>query len=93
MPAVRKITAPAAVLALLVLLTACGEATRDADVGDRVRGSADIIEMPDGFRNVASKCDGPNRVYSASRGNSEIAGAIAVVANDPRCTKAGPSAP
>ncbi len=46
---------------------------------------ADVIEMPDGFSNLAAKCDGPNRVYVAFHGDSAY-GAMAVVPNDPRCT-------
>lgn len=41
--------------------------------------------MPDGFSNLASKCDGPNRVYVIFHNDSAY-GAVAVVANDPRCT-------
>lgn len=48
---------------------------------------ADIIAQPDGFSNVAAKCDGPNRVYSAYHGDGAY-GSVAVVANDPRCTGA-----
>lgn len=45
---------------------------------------ADLIRMPDGFSNAASKCDGPNRVYVLYHGDQPY-GSIAVVANDPRC--------
>lgn len=40
--------------------------------------------MPDGFSNWASKCDGPNRVYTIYHGDQKY-GSIAVVPNDPRC--------
>lgn len=46
---------------------------------------AQIITMPDGFNNVASKCDGPNRVYVVFHSDSAY-GSVSVVANDPRCT-------
>lgn len=46
----------------------------------------DVIRMSDGFSNVGAKCDGPNRVYVAYHGDSKYA-SLAVVANDPRCTK------
>jgi hypothetical protein len=45
---------------------------------------AEVGTMPDGFNNWASKCDGPNRVYTTYHGDHTYA-AIAVVPNDPRC--------
>lgn len=45
---------------------------------------ADIIEMPDGFSNAATKCDHGNRIYIAYHGDSPYA-AIAVVPQDPTC--------
>jgi hypothetical protein len=47
-------------------------------------GPAQVIEMPDGFNNLASKCDGPNRVYVTYHGDSSY-GAVFVVKDDPRC--------
>ena len=47
-------------------------------------GAADLIRMPDGFSNAATKCDHGNRVYVAYHGDSAY-GAIAVVASDPTC--------
>lgn len=52
-------------------------------------GPAQIISMPDGFNNAASKCDGPNRIYTLYHGDSSY-GAMAVVPNDPRCAGAKP---
>lgn len=46
---------------------------------------AQVITMPDGFNNLASKCDGPNRVYVVYHGDHTY-GSVAVVPNDPRCT-------
>jgi hypothetical protein len=58
-----------------------------SDYGTVSHGPADVIEFPDGYRNVASKCDGPNRVYSGSSASSDsLPAAVAVVPNDPRCT-------
>lgn len=48
---------------------------------------AQVIAMPDGFSNVASKCDGPNRVYVVFHSDSAY-GSVDVVPNDPRCTGA-----
>lgn len=59
----------------------------DADSDKVDNAPADIIQFPDGFRNVAHKCDGPNMVYSGSSGvDSSFPAAVAVVSNDPRCT-------
>lgn len=71
-------------------LGACGGAPHgDAPVepGGVDTSPATVIQFPEGFRNVAVKCDGPNRVYSSSRGSSSdaVAGSVAVVPNDPRC--------
>ena len=82
-----------AVLGLLaaVCLVAAGcskfrEPFKDAPRSGNDNGApADLIRMPDGFSNVASKCDGPNRVYVAYHGDSPYA-SIYVVPNDARCT-------
>jgi hypothetical protein len=87
----KRLTALAAAAVLTVtMLTGCGEENRDAPRGTEDTGPADIIQFPDGFSNVAHKCDGPNMVYSATNGAGtdnakSTRAAIAVVANDPRC--------
>lgn len=45
---------------------------------------ADVIEFPDGFSNLATKCDHGNRVYVAFKGDMNRA-AVAVVPNAPGC--------
>ena len=74
----------------LLALSGCAdkytEPFKDAPRSGTNNSPAEIITQPDGFGNVASKCDGPNRVYSVYHGNAKY-GSIAVVANDPRCTK------
>lgn len=60
------------------------EKFRDAPRGEVNDDPADIITMPDGFSNVSSKCDGPNRVYVVFKSNSAY-GSVAVAPNDPRC--------
>lgn len=82
----RRVTA---VIALCVLaLTGCGmkavEPFRDAPRGNNNDQPADTITFPDGFSNVASKCDGPNRVYVIFKGDLGY-GSVHVVPNDPRC--------
>lgn len=75
---------------LVTLLGAC-ESRQDAGVNNRDTGPADLINMPDGYSNVAHKCDGPNMVYVIYHGNTregpKAYGALAVVPNDPRCPK------
>ncbi|MFL6077967.1 MAG: hypothetical protein ACJ73S_31770 [Mycobacteriales bacterium] len=89
-----RVAAGLAVLAALVLTAAgCGdkanEPFRDAPRSDTTNSSAaEVIEMPDGFNNLASKCDGPNRVYVTYHGDRAY-GSVAVVPNDPRCTRGG----
>ena len=68
-------------------LVGCSEATKDATKsGQRVdRSAAEVIAMPDKFRNVAHKCDGHgHRVFSSSTGDSGNAAQVFVV-NDPKC--------
>lgn len=78
-----------AIFVLLIGLAACSEKTqepfKDAPRSDYTNSDpADIIRMPDGFSNAATKCDHGNRVYVVYHGNSAYA-AIAVVADDPSC--------
>lgn len=62
------------------------EPFNDAPRGRSVDGPADVIPMPDGFSNVAAKCDGPNRVYVVFKGDNTY-GSVTVVKDDPRCVK------
>lgn len=79
------------VIALVIcvsMLSACGESRQDAPVTGRDTGPADLINMPDGFSNVAHKCDGPNMVYVIYHGagaNASPYGSVAIAPNDPRC--------
>jgi DNA phosphorothioation-dependent restriction protein DptG len=85
--------AAAAVIALIVVavfgLSACGKALEpfnDAGVAGENNGKATVINMPDGFSNVATKCDNGNRVYVVYHGDNAY-GSVAVVPNDPTCAK------
>jgi hypothetical protein len=84
----RTIGAVTAAILASTALTACNgkasEPFRDAPRGSTNSGPADTITMPDGFSNVAAKCDGTNRVYVVFHGDHTY-GSIAVVPNDPRC--------
>lgn len=73
-----------------LLLSGCSakqqEQFHDADRGTENSAPADTISMPDGFGNVATKCDHGNRVYVLFHGDSPY-GSVAVVANDLTCPK------
>lgn len=84
----------AAVVLVIAGLAACSSTHQDAP--DPVPGNVvnpsniRVIQEPDGFRNVAVGCDGPNMVYVTSRGCdacTPTASSVYVVANDPRCSK------
>lgn len=77
------------VAAVTLLLASCGakamEPYKDAPTSsDRNSGEATVIEMPDGFSNLATKCDNGNRIYVAYKGDLNRA-AIAVVGKDKTC--------
>lgn len=84
----RRLAAGLAVAGLV--LTGCGvgkmtEPYKDAPRSGTDNGSpADIVRMPDGFSNIATKCDHGNRVYVAFHGDKAYA-SMAVVAADPSC--------
>jgi uncharacterized protein YcfL len=81
----RLLILPIAALAL----TGCSAARKDATTdGQKVdRSAAEVIAMPDAFRNVADKCDGHgHRVYSGSTGDSGNGAQLFVIA-DPSCGK------
>lgn len=87
----RVIAAAVTVTAALALLAGCSnkftEPFKDAPRSGADNGAPmDVIRMSDGFSNIGAKCDGPNRVYVAYHGDNKYA-SLAVVANDPRCTK------
>lgn len=72
-----------------VIAVGCGakatEPFKDAPRSQNDNGEpADLIRMPDGFSNAATKCDHGNRVYIVFHGNKTY-GAIAVVPQDPTC--------
>lgn len=73
----------------LLLLSGCGvdkaqEPFKDAPRGQTNDSPADILQMPDGFSNIAAKCDGTNRVYVVFHGDNTY-GSVAVSPNDPAC--------
>ena len=84
----RYLTACAVAALAVLTLTSCGEKAsepfKDAPQGQRNNSAADTMTFPDGFSNVATKCDHGNRVYVAFKGDKPY-GALAVVPNDPSC--------
>ena len=71
-----------AACAALVFAGCGGEAVKDATKSGQTvdRSAAEVIAFPDGFRNVASKCDGHgHRVYSSSSGKSGTYPNLAVI--------------
>jgi hypothetical protein len=83
---VKRLIATAAVG--MLVLTGCGgkmtEPFKDADVGQENSAPADLLRMPDGFSNVAAKCDGTTRVYTVFHGDNPY-GSVAVSPNHPAC--------
>ncbi|MCQ9178717.1 hypothetical protein KMT30_06665 [Streptomyces sp. IBSBF 2953] len=84
----RAVAAFVTVVALLGL-AGCNdkhaEPFKDAPRSGHDNGqAADLIRMPDGFSNAATKCDHGNRLYIAYHGDSTYA-ALAVVGADPTC--------
>lgn len=88
----RRLLIAFAIVALVIVvlvLAGCGDKStepfRDAPRGDTNSDAADTITFPDGFSNVAAKCDGTTRVYSGFKGD-ENRSAIAVSPDHPACT-------
>lgn len=67
------------VLVAVLAVAGCGATSDSTTSGQRVdRSPAEVIAMPDGFKNVAHKCDGHgHRVYSNS-------GSVAII-DDSTC--------
>lgn len=78
----------AAMLAAVSWLAGCGnklqqpfkDAPRTSVVND---APAEIIYMPDGFNNLATKCDHGNRIYTSYHGDSSYGFGFAI--RDPSC--------
>ena len=79
--------AGAACILLALAVAGCGKVSepyKDAERGSTNNDKADTLTFPDGFSNVATKCDHGNRVYVIFKGDSTYGG-IAVAPNDPSC--------
>lgn len=62
--------------------TTFGETGQDAGVSRRDDSPAVVINFPNGYSNVAFKCNGTTGVYSTKNDNGR---AVAAVANDGAC--------
>ncbi|UGQ12393.1 hypothetical protein LO772_01915 [Yinghuangia sp. ASG 101] len=87
----RRIAGLAVVASVGVLTAGCGKGqTVKEPFADAPRSSTtndspgDIVLMPDGFSNVATKCDHGNRIYTIYHKDLPY-GSISVVPNDPTC--------
>jgi hypothetical protein len=92
----KKIVFAAVAALAAVSLTACGsgagggfdkfnETFKDAPIGKRVNKPVTIIEMPDGYANVATVCvDGIRYSTTTNGGGQSEARAVSVTA-DPTC--------
>jgi hypothetical protein len=87
----KKIFVGLAVAAAALSLSACDpgfdkamEQFKDAPIGPRVNKPVTIIEMPDGYGNVATVCENGVRYSTTTVGGNNEARAISVVL-DPSC--------
>lgn len=80
----NKYYAIAAVAALPLAAGSCGQ--NDTDIGGRDTGPAFVINMPNHFSSVATKCDGKgHRVYEGDHGDSGNGGGGLAVIDDSSC--------
>jgi len=84
----RRVRAAIATAVLVLAASGCaGKATEpyeDAERGKQNAEPADTITFPDGFSNVATKCDHGNRVYVIFKADATY-GSIDVVPNAKGC--------
>jgi hypothetical protein len=83
----KKLVLVGVVAVAAISLTGCKatEPFKDAPTGARNTGPADLINMPDGFSNLATKCDHGNRLYVIFKGNDNR-GSVTVVPKDSTCS-------
>lgn len=62
------------------------EPYNDSDRGRTNEQPADVVTFPDGFNNVATKCDHGNRVYVIYHSDGAYGG-VAVTPQDPTCRR------
>lgn len=84
----KKIALAALAVIALSSLSGCAKMTepfKDAPrSGITNEEPADVVQMPDGFNNLSTKCDHGNRIYVTYHGDSAY-GSVAVVPNADDC--------
>lgn len=87
----RTLAAVVTAVTSVALLAGCSSLTEpfnDAPISRKDDTPAEVYSMPDGFANVASKCDRHgNRIYTTRTDGGE---AMAVVPADPSCKAVAP---
>lgn len=70
-------------------LTGCSKLTEpwnDAPIERKYDNPAEVYSMPDGYANIATKCDAHgNRMYSTREGANGGGKVVAVIPADPSC--------
>lgn len=78
-----------ALIAFALMGNSCGQ--NDVQINSRDKTGAVVLNMPDHFSSIATKCDGHgHRVFIADHGDSANGGGGVAVINDPTCTHVGP---
>ncbi len=88
----RYMLAGAVIVGASLLLTGCPATKGDAPepTGDHIKPGTHtrVIQMPNGFRNIAATCEGTTGIYVTSRGVAETdpqPSSVALLPNDPAC--------
>jgi len=81
----------AAAIIVTTTISACGSTHNNAPdpvPSNIINGTnQQVIQEPDGYRNVAFSCFGSNGVYVTSRSNVDsLPSSLFVLPNDPHCT-------
>ncbi len=83
----KKIAVFVSTAVLAFSISSCSKYTepyKDAERGSTNDDKADLVTFPDGFSNVATKCDHGNRVYVIYHADNAY-GSVAVVPNAEDC--------
>jgi hypothetical protein len=71
----------------MALVSCTGEANASNPASTIDGTKTQVIRMPDGFRNVAFTCHGLTGVYVTAHQGSQSSTDVAVVINDPKCSR------